>query len=305
MSKNKHDNFEQAWQRYQAGLPAEPGDEEWLSVFQQLDTLQDVPPRSARQAARGKAAFLKQANDLRQAVSTDGQVRHTNEKTVWRKERFPMLALARAALVVVFALAGTAGTALAAQTSQPDDALYSVKLMTEDLQLALASNPQTDLNLLLGWIAERVDEMDNMEAQGEPIPQQTAERLQTQLQQALQLASELEDHAMVQALEQIRVTTQQQIQRMEQLRLNATQANDEMLQLMQQNMNQIRVLAEQGIDDPTTLRQRQGTNRPDTAPTQPENEPADGKGEGIQGCLDCPNEVESNGSGNQKRQGQP
>jgi hypothetical protein len=218
-----------------------------------------------------------------------------------------MLTLARAALVVVFALAGTAGTALAAQTSQPDDALYSVKLMTEDLQLALATNPQTDLDLLLGWIAERVDEMANMEAQGEPIPQQTAERLQTQLQQALQLASELEDHAMVQALEQIRVTTQQQIQRMEQLQLNATQANDEMLQLMQQNMNQIRVLAEQGIEDPTTLRQHQGTNRPDTAPVQPDNEPGSGneKGGGLRGCLDCPNEGGPNGTGNQKRQGQP
>jgi hypothetical protein len=304
MSKNK-DNFKEAWERHQAGLPAKAGDEEWLEVFQQLDALQDVPPRSTRQAADGKAAFLEQAKEYRQAVSTGGQLRHTDEKAVWRKERLPMLTLARAALVVVFTLAGTAGTALAAQSSQPDDALYSVKLMTEDLQLALASNPQTDLSLLLEWIAERVDEMANMEAQGEPIPQQTAERLQNQLQQALQLASELEDHAMVQALEQIRVTAQLQIQRMEQMRLNATQANDEMLQLMQQNMNQIRVLAEQGIEDPTMLRQHQGTNRPETAPEQPDNEPRNGKGEGFQGCLDCPNEGGPNGSGNQKRQGQP
>jgi hypothetical protein len=303
MSKKKQNRLEEAWQRHQAGLPAEAGDEEWLDVFQQLDALQDVTPRSSRLAADGKAAFLKQANVGKPAVSIGGQVRHTHEKAVWRKERFPMLALARAALIVVFTLAGTAGTALAAQTSQPDDALYSVKLMTEDLQLALAANPQTDLDLLLGWIAERVDEMANMEAQGEPIPQQTAERLQNQLQQALQLASELEDPAMVQALEQIRVTTRQQIQHMEQLRQNASQANDEVFQLMQQNMNQIQVLAEQGIEDPTTLRQRQGTNRPDTAPDQPENEP--GKGEGFQGCLDCPDEGGPNGSGNQKRQGQP
>jgi hypothetical protein len=213
-----------------------------------------------------------------------------------------MLALARGALIVIFALAGTTGTALAAQSSQPDDALYPVKLWTEDLQLALASNPQTDLELLLGWIEERVDEMAAMEAQGEPIPQQTAERLQTQLQQALQLASELDDHAMIQALEQLRITTQQQIQRMEQLRQNASQANDEVLQLMQQNMNQIRVTAEQGIEDPTTYRQRQGTNRPDTAPVQPENTPMN-KGEDMQGCLDCPSE--GAGNGNQKRQGQP
>lgn len=305
MSKNKQDDFEQAWQRSQAGLPAEPGDEEWLGVIQNLDAIQEVSPRSARRAAEGKAAFLEQANAYRPAVSKSGQFRHTDEKAVWRKERYPMLALARAALVVVLTLAGTAGTALAAQTSQPDDALYTVKLMTEDLQLALASNPQTDLDLLLGWIAERVDEMANMEAQGEPIPQQTADRLQNQLQQALQLASELENHAMVQALEQIRVTTQQQIQRMEQLRLNVTQANDEMLQLMQQNMNQIRVLAEQGIEDPTTLRQHQGASRPDTAPEQPDNEPGGGKGEGIQGCMECPEESGPNGPGNQKRQGQP
>jgi hypothetical protein len=298
------DTFLEAWERYQAGLPAEAGDEEWLETFRQLKALGDVAPRSAQRAAEGKAAFLKQADDLKQAVSVPAQSRHTNEKAVWRKERFPMLALARGALIVVFALGGTAGTALAAQTSQPDDALYPVKLMTEDLQLALATNPQTDLDLLLGWIAERVDEMAAMEAEGEPIPQRTAERLQMQLEQALQLASELDDHAMVQALEQIRVTTQQQIQRMEQLRLNASQANDEVLQLMQQNMNQIRVTAEQGIEDPTTLRQHQGTNRPDTAPEQPDNEP--GKGEHMEGCLDCPpNQGGPNGTGNRERQGQP
>lgn len=301
MSKKK-EQFEEAWERYQAGLPAESGDEEWLETFRQMGVLGEIPPRSAQRTAEGKTAFLQQVDDLSQAVSDSAQTRHTNEKAVWRKERFPMFALARGALIVVFALAGTAGTALAAQSSQPDDALYPVKLMTEDLQLALATNPQTDLDLLLGWIAERVDEMAAMEAEGQPIPQRTAERLQSQLQQALQLASELDDHAMVQALEQIRVTAQQQIQRMEQLRLNASQANDEVLRLLQQNMNQVRVTAEQGIEDPTTLRQHQGTNRPDTAPDQPDNEP--GKGEQMEDCLDCPNEGGPNGSGNQKRQGQ-
>lgn len=302
MKERNEDQFEKAWERFQAGKPAKPGDEQWTEIFQQMQVLQEVPSRQADRPAQGKAAFLNEAQELSQAVSKAALPRHNSEKSVRRKERFPMLALARGAFVVIMALAGTTGTALAAQSSQPDDALYPVKLWTEDIQLALASNPQTDLDLLLGWIEERVNEMAAMEAEGQPIPQQTAERLQTQLQQALQLASELDDHAMVQALEQIRVMTQQQIQRMEQLRLNATQANDEVLQLMQHNMNQVRVSAEQGIEDPTTLRQQQGTNRPDTAPDQPDNTP--GKGEGMEGCLDCPPDG-NGGRGNQNRQGQP
>lgn len=303
MRNSEQHQFNKAWERYQAGLPAEPGDEVWRETFRQMEALGNVPARSDEKAAQGKAAFLKQATNLSQAVSVDAQSRHTREKAVRRKERFPMLTLARGALVVMFALAGTTGTALAAQSSQPDDALYPVKLWTEDLQLALASTPQADLDLLMGWIEERVDEMAGMEAKGEPIPLQTAERLQTQLQQALQLASELDDHAMIQALEQLRITVQQQIQRMEMLSQNATQANGEVLQLMQQNMNQIRVTAEQGIEDPTTYRQRQGTSRPDTAPEQPENTPPLNKGEGMQGCLDCPPDGVG-GNGNQKRQGQ-
>ncbi|OGO18102.1 MAG: hypothetical protein A2Z02_01565, partial [Chloroflexi bacterium RBG_16_48_7] len=68
--------------------------------------------------------------------------------------------------IIVFVLVGSAGTAAAATGSMPDEPLYTVKLATEQVQLALAFS-ETDKAIINTEIAEkRSEEIEVMASQG-------------------------------------------------------------------------------------------------------------------------------------------
>jgi hypothetical protein len=178
-----------------------------------LDELQNVGRRDPAAAARGRAAFLKQV-----AVSRQANQRHTR----WydnifplfqRKERFPML---NTVLAVVFAVAvffgGTGGVVYAAQGSLPNQALYPVKTWSEDAVLSLTGSAQTRLNYVLDFSDRRVTEMAALLAAGKPIPDGVENRLQNELDMALQLASGMNDSLAIQQMNQIRQRAEDQLQ---------------------------------------------------------------------------------------------
>jgi hypothetical protein len=201
-----------------------------------------------------------------------------------------MFTLARIVLLAAFALGGTGATAYAAQESLPNQALYPVKTWIEDVRLALSSGPQADFDLLQVFAAERIDEIEALVGMGLPVTNQVATRLQQQLQQMLKIAASMDDPALIQAMEQLQVRSQVQVQLLEQLRENAPD-DAAVLGLATQAMHNIRSSAEDAINDPVTFRLRQGTNRNDDAPVIPENPgpnsegigPSEGNGQGPQG----------------------
>ena len=189
-----------------------------------------------------------------------------------------MYTLARIILLTAFALGGTGVTAYAATESLPNQALYPIKTWIEDLRLGIADDPQVDFELLFGFVEERITEIETLVQKGDPIPEQVATRLSNQLQQMARVAADLDDPALIQAMEQVRLRSQVQVQRLEKLRENTPEDSPALGQATQA-MNNMQNTAEGAIEDPITFRQRQGANRPEDAPVPPDNDAPNGNGE--------------------------
>ncbi len=171
-----------------------------------------------------------------------------------------MFALAiKLVLVLSFMLGGTGATAAAAQGSLPNEALYPVKLLVEDVQLSLAASPDAQIDMQLDHAQQRVSEMAQLADRGAVIPADVPIRLQTQLQAALQIAAQLDDQHLQAALDRIQLRTQDQLREMDRLHLNeAAQA-----------LTQAREMAQLGQGDPPAFRARFGHSRPADVPPQP------------------------------------
>jgi len=162
-----------------------------------LRVLRDIPERDTNAALRGRNLFLAEARDLKRSVTPAAKRRHskwmTNFQTVlpFRKEGVPVLTQVISALLILTTLLGGAGagTVYAAQSSMPDDALYTVKIWSENARLELAASPEKDVDLLLEFTDRRVDEMLTLAEEGSEAP----EPLMTQLQEHLNLAAQLCD----------------------------------------------------------------------------------------------------------------
>jgi hypothetical protein len=176
-----------------------------------------------------------------------------------KKERSPMLALAIKLVLVLAVMLGGAGvTAVAAQNSLPNEALYPVKLFMEEVQWGSAVNAEAQIDVQLDHAQQRVREMAQLTDRGTVIPSEVPVRLQTQLQAALQVAAQLDDQALSAALDHIQLRLRDQLREMEQLHLGeAVQA-----------LTQAQALAQLGQQDPQAFRARCGHGRPADAPPQ-------------------------------------
>ncbi len=234
-----------------------PTDEKLIEMIEQL---RPTPPRDPEAAARGRARYMAQAETFRAPVSRT-PVQRRNEwlemiaSTFRRKERTKTMTTIITILVTLTLLFGGAGvTVYAAQDSLPDDTLYPVKTASEEIRLTLASGAQSKLDLLDDFNHRRVAEMQALWADGTPIPEETAARLQNQLDTALELAAGLDDAGLTQALTQIQANVQTQAQFMAQA-VNAGAGDPVMIRAQEMLQEQAR-LAESGLADPQLFRQR-------------------------------------------------
>ena len=218
-----------------------------------LKELDPVAPRDPSRAAKGKAEFLRQASELRQAVSTTGAVRHRKWNIIPKKEKFAMNVFVSTLLVLAL-LAGGGATAAAAQDDLPTQPLYPIKLFTEGARLMLNADPQVEIDMLMEMSQERVREMIALSNEGLNPPNQVAIRLEQHIRQALQIAGSLEDEMQNNALLSIQTSLQTQEQQLVQAQKKAM---GESVQLMSKTtaMLQLRLrLVDEGIADPQGFR---------------------------------------------------
>jgi uncharacterized membrane protein YgcG len=243
---------------------------EYDDVLIQLEPLYFTPARTEAAARSGLQDFLDEATRLRPSVSA----RPSRRLTIWMpqlrlrvkftQERSPMFALAFKLVLVLAVMLGGAGvSAAAAQNSLPNEPLYPVKLMIEDVQAALAADPDAQIDAQLEQAQQRVREMAQLVNRGAAIPAEVTLRLQTQLQTALQIAAHMEDQSMQAALDRIQLRTQDQSREMERLQLHEPA----------QMLTQAREMAQLGLRDPQLFRQRFGHSRHDAAPPQAQMTP--------------------------------
>lgn len=247
---------------------------------EKLDALRDVPARDPRLAAGGRAQFLSQAVSVRdQAVSVKPVSRLKKWFTQSRmmKERKTMTTFASILAILALVFGGGAGTAYAAQDALPNDALYPVKLYTEEFRMNMAGEPEEAFQLMLQFAQRRGDEIELLLEEGSEPTAENMFQFMQQTQMAVQLAGELDEAAQLQVQNMI----QNQMQRM--LNLQET-APEECAQLMIQTRAalQMQFMLAGGEVEPVqnqnqTQTQQQGPD--ETSPGQGGPNEAPGQGE--------------------------
>ncbi len=163
-----------------------------------LDEIKPASARNPQAAARARSRFVAQA------VSASEERRHNWWTTIFQqKEKFAMNML-MSALVILGLLFGGSATVSAAQDDLPNQPLYQLKLMSEDAKVWLASDPGLKIEMLMEQVQTRTEEMAALTLAGITPPAELTIRTQERIQQALHIASSLDDASMVVAMEQIR-----------------------------------------------------------------------------------------------------
>jgi hypothetical protein len=175
-----------------------------------LDELRDYPARNPNAAAHGRTQFLSEA------VSVRDKQRHSLWTIFQQKEQFAMKLIV-STLVIGGLLFGGNATVAAAQNDLPNEPLYQLKLMSEDVDLWFMSDPTQQIETLMQQVQTRMEEMQSLASQGVTPPAELAIRAQERIQRALQIAAQLDGASQLAAFQQIQTRLQTQEQLMDQL----------------------------------------------------------------------------------------
>jgi len=233
-------------------------------ISEHLESLRGMPPRDSQAAARGRAAFLAQAEIYAQAVSRPRKQRlrywNFNSKNLFqRKERFSMFTtLVSIFAVLAMTLGGAGATVYAAQGSLPGEALYQVKIQSEDIRLTWEEGETEQIELALQFANRRIQEIQTMLAKDQTPPESLMIRLQNQIDTALRLASGLDEDRLAPALQRIRQTLEQQEQTLARFQESGGLQNEAILAQVRARIQLRLSWVEEGQTDPFSFRARFG-----------------------------------------------
>jgi hypothetical protein len=228
-----------------------------LDLIETLGTLKDIPPRDPAKIKTGKDTFMFEAAKLRRSVSPRQELRHTGWSTniFSRKEPLKMTTLGTFILAISLILGGSGITAVSAQGSLPDTTLYPVKLLTEDIQFGLTTDPFAKWELSMQLTEQRITEIRTMLSNGANPSEPVIQRLETRLTQTLELASSLGEPLASQTLAQTQARLETQAQLMLQTQVATPQGQAVMLRVQEMIQERIRQ-TQTGQDDPLQLQQQ-------------------------------------------------
>lgn len=227
-----------------------------------LDEIKPASARNPQAAARARSRFIAQA------VSASEERRHNWWTTIFQqKEKFAMNML-MSALVILGLLFGGSATVSAAQDDLPNQPLYQLKLMSENAKVWLASDPGLKIEMLMEQVQTRTEEMAALTLAGITPPAELTIRTQERIQQALHIASSLDDASMVVAMEQIRTHLQTQEQLMIRLQDGSCTECEPILQQTREMLHNQLGQIESDLIDPEAFRnQNQNQNQVRTTQT--------------------------------------
>ena len=235
-------------------------EEQNLEVISLIEKLLPVPERSPRAVADGRAKFLAEAQLLRPAISKRSERRHIEWKTIFSRKVRPRMSIL-STLLVIFTLlfGGTGATVYAAQGSLPDQALYSVKLASEDVRASLVTNNQTRSDLMLDFADLRMQEALQLAAKGKAVPQKVWERMEGHFDFALHAAAVLDDEQLRQQLPQIQARIATDIAKLTQLS-NDSRYSGDVVKVQVTLLNDLQLVS-LGLTDPSAFRQHMGSDQ--------------------------------------------
>jgi hypothetical protein len=236
-----------------------------------LAELKPVPPRDLQLTARQKARFLSQASILRTAPHSQGLIQRLK---AWnylpQNEQFTLATSLLTVILALILLFGGVGTAYAAQSSLPNQALYPVKTMTEDVRLSLVANPQIKVGLLMEFTQTRVNEIQALSEKSIRPPAMVLNRLTTHLGLSIQIAGRMDDVQLQQTLSRISIILRNEEHKMDQFMAQAPAESGSLLLPAREQIHASLLLVDVGLNDPRQFRERiRNQNQPSISPTLP------------------------------------
>lgn len=239
------------------------------NLRKKMDTIRDVPGMDPDLIAQERQKFLAHGKIFREAVSAAPPLRHNSWIDQWiqslkRKEFKPMFTTVMTIFVTLSLLFGGAGASVAAaQDDLPGEPLYALKRWTEEVRARVNISDQEQLQWMLELTNRRMEEIKALSAQGKPIPEPVALRLEQHQETALRLAAGLQDEQMIQALVRIRQQSELHLRTMQDVMAKGSGNEDPILLRIRDRLQEQLHLCDEGINEPDLLRVRLQTRDQD------------------------------------------
>ncbi len=194
------------------------------SIIQEhLDELKPVPPRNQQMAARGRARFLAEG------ISANQPQRQKVWGFIFRKQQFAVNGLV-ALIVIITLFVGGRTTVRAAQDDLPNEPLYAIKILSEDISLQFQGSPEARVERLMQLSQTRIQEMTRLIETGQTPPERVRLRLEQHIQETLELSSNMDDVTLDRVLPKLHEQLQQQERDLERLQTQAGQNSQPVLE---------------------------------------------------------------------------
>jgi hypothetical protein len=262
----------------------------------QLESLQDVPERGLQASHAGREQYLAQVRNIeprRSPAKAAGKQARTLSRRSWAAR------LASIGAVVLIALSSLGGTVYAAQAAQPDDLLYGVKTLTEDVQIGLERDPEDRLDLLSFFASRRLAEIEAQADAGLPLSEEAIHRLEQHNQQMLQEAAGMQGGNLEKALYQVQQSLELQNQVMTKLQKQTPGGGEPGLIKAQETVKSRLRLVENGITEPQGFQEQLRIEQSDQPGSGQKNSNPDGPGNSDESPgSDNGTDMQGGGNGN-------
>jgi RNA polymerase sigma-70 factor (ECF subfamily) len=160
-------------------------------IKQKLEKLDAIPERNPLRVQSAKKNFLSEMHQLAGETTVSVPTKSWWNQLNIKKETFSMKLITIATILSL--LLGGGITAVAAQDSLPGDLLYPVKTLVEDIELGLATDPETEFDIALNHAFKRFEEIQILLDEGEVVGEAHLLAWQEAFQRALQYGVNTED----------------------------------------------------------------------------------------------------------------
>lgn len=214
-------------------------------VIKKLENLDEVPNRNPLKVQSHKQNFMRNA----QMINSDITV--SSPKQSWWTHLIQKKEFTTMKVITIFAILGLlfggGVTAVAAQDSLPGDLLYPVKTLVEDIELGLATDPETQFEIAWIHANKRSSEIQELIELGELPPEPFFFKWYEDMHELINYAVQSEDPT------NNLLKVQQMFQRQNQFANKGDSTGVPISQMFQNALNYQQSLIDAGIAEPENL----------------------------------------------------
>ena len=198
-----------------------------------------------------RQANLMRKIEKQEKLVTKSENLRLNRQTILKRQR--RFAMAWVFIAISLLSLGGVGTVYASADALPGEVLYPVKIASEDIQLFF-SDDEGDIDLLLNFMDERIQEMEKLSEEGNPQGMELAlDGYQNEMEQMTGLMTKMQAEDPV-AGDALHAEVQSRLEEQTQRMLHVDEAAGDQLQIQEQvqDRTETQDQLKSGVGDPET-----------------------------------------------------